>query len=115
MSKHWDYEDDHDWDDDYDYAANDYVYWYGKYYPKEEIDALFKDSLNDDTAEDSSSSALGWIFLAIAGIGAVGYGIHKKVIPTIRHKREKNDEETKRNKNKSVNGSEHIMFENRNV
>lgn len=21
MSKHWDYEDDHDWDDDIDYAA----------------------------------------------------------------------------------------------
>ena len=34
MSKHWDYEDDHDWDDYYDYAGNGYVYWYGKYYPK---------------------------------------------------------------------------------
>lgn len=34
MSKHWDYEDDHDWDDDIDYAAMGYVYWYGKYYPK---------------------------------------------------------------------------------
>lgn len=22
MSKHWDYEDDHDWDDDIDYAAS---------------------------------------------------------------------------------------------
>ena len=32
MSKHWDYEDDHDWDDDVDYASNGYVYWYGKYY-----------------------------------------------------------------------------------
>ena len=27
MSKHWDYEDDHDWDDDIDYAAMGYVYW----------------------------------------------------------------------------------------
>lgn len=33
MSKHWDYEDDHDWDDDVDYASKGYVYWYGKYYP----------------------------------------------------------------------------------
>ena len=32
MSKHWDYEDDHDWDDDIDYAAMGYVYWYGKYW-----------------------------------------------------------------------------------
>ena len=47
MSKHWDYEDDHDWDDDYDYAGNGYVYWYGKYYPKEDIDAMFKDSSDE--------------------------------------------------------------------
>ena len=39
MSKHWDYEDDHDWDDDIDYAAMGYVYWYGKYYPNS-IDVL---------------------------------------------------------------------------
>lgn len=38
MSKHW-YD---------DYEANGYVYWYGKYYPKEGIDALFKNSLDDD-------------------------------------------------------------------
>ena len=55
MSKHWDYEDDHDWDD-------------------------------GNITEGSSSNALGWIFLAIAGIGAVGYGIHKKIIPAIKRK-----------------------------
>lgn len=93
MSKHWDYEDDHDWDDDYDYAANSYVYWYGKYYPKEEIDDLFKNSSDDDnTTEGSLPNVLGWIFLAIAGIGATGYGIHKKVIPAIKRKLVKNDE-----------------------
>lgn len=115
MSKHWDYEDDHDWDDDYNYAANGYVYWYGKYYPKEEIDALFKDSSDDDTAEDSSSNALGWIFLAIAGIGAVGYGIHKKVIPAIKHKLGKDDKEIKKDKNSLVNGNGHIVFKNQNL
>ena len=26
MSKHWDYEDDHDWDDDIDYAAMGYLF-----------------------------------------------------------------------------------------
>lgn len=78
MSKHWDYEDDHDWDDDYDYAANGYVYWYGKYYPKEEIDALFRDPSDDDTAEDSPLNALWGISLAIIGIGVAGYCIHKK-------------------------------------
>lgn len=93
MSKHWDYEDDHDWDDDYDYAANGYVYWYGKYYPKEDIDALFKKSSDDDTTEDISSNASGWIFLAIAGIGAAGYGIHKKVIPAIKRKLKRNNGE----------------------
>lgn len=96
MSKHWDYEDDHDWDDD-DYAANGYVYWYGKYYPKEDIEALFKNSLDDDNAmEGSSSNALGWISIAIVVIGAFGYGIHKKVIPAIKRKIEKNDEEIKK-------------------
>lgn len=29
MSKHWNYEDNHDLDDNYDHAANGYVYWYG--------------------------------------------------------------------------------------
>ena len=95
MSKHWDYEDDHDWDDDY--AANGYVYWYGKYCPKEDIDALFKNSSDDNNAtEGSSPNVLGWIFLAFAGIGAVGYGIHKKVIPAIKHKLGKDDEEIKK-------------------
>lgn len=58
MSKHWDYEDDHDWDDDIDYAAMGYVYWYGKYYPKEYIDALFKynkDAADNEVSENSSA------------------------------------------------------------
>ncbi len=96
MSKHWDYNDDHDWDDDYDYAANGYVYWYGKYYPKECIDALFKNFSDDDTAEDSPSNVLGGISLAIVGIGVAGYCIHKKVIPAIKRKIEKDDEEIKK-------------------
>lgn len=75
MSKHFDYEDDHDWDDDYDYAGNNMVYWYGKYYPKEDIDALFKDSHNSDTEDDDNTISK---LLATAGIliGA-GYGIYK--------------------------------------
>ena len=87
MSKYWDYEDDHDWDDDYDYAANGYVYWYGKYYPKEEIDALF---------DDSSSNAFWWLLLSIAGIGIAGYGIYKNVFSTTKCNQEKNDEEVEK-------------------
>lgn len=97
MSKHWDYEDDHDWDDDYDYAGNGYVYWYGKYYPKEDIDALFNNSSDDDnTTEGSSPNAMGWTFLAIAGISAVGYGIYKKVMPAIKRKLGKDDEDIRK-------------------
>lgn len=77
MSKHWDYEDDHDWD--YDYAGNGYVYWYGKYYPKEDIDALFKDSSAEDIQEGRGSN-VGWALLVLVSIGAAGYGIYKKMI-----------------------------------
>ena len=88
MSKHWDYEDDQDWDDDIDYAAMGYVYWYGKYYPKEYIDALFK--YNKDAADNevSENSSAGWILLVLAGLCGVGYGIKKKVIPMIKRKKE---------------------------
>lgn len=79
MSKHWDYEDDHDWDDDYDYAGNGYVYWYGKYYPKEDIDALFKDLSAEDIQEGRGSN-VGWALLVLVSIGAAGYGIYKKMI-----------------------------------
>lgn len=88
MSKHWDYEDDHDWDDDIDYTAMGYVYWYGKYYPKEYIDALFKDNKDGADNEVSESSSAGWILLVLAGLCGVGYGIKKKVIPMIKRKKE---------------------------
>lgn len=66
--KHWDYEDDHDYDDSIDYKAKGMVYWYGKYYPKEDIDKLF--------SEDNSGKGL-VAFLALAGIVAVGYSVKK--------------------------------------
>ena len=44
MPRHWDYEDDYDWDDNVSYTSMWYVYWCVKYYPREDIDALFKDS-----------------------------------------------------------------------
>ena len=44
MSKNWDYEDDHDWDDDIDYKERGEVYWYGKYYPKDYVDAIYGDN-----------------------------------------------------------------------
>lgn len=104
MSKHWDYEDDHDWDDDYDYAANGYVYWYGKYYPKEDIDALFKNSPDDDiTKESSSPNIMSWIFLVIVGISAAGYGIHKKVLPAIKRRLKKNDGEVVNKEQNQIN------------
>ena len=93
MSKHWDYAENHDLDDDYDYVANGYVYWYGKYFPKEEMDALFTNPLdNYNTTEGSLPKYFRFDFLAIAGIGATGFGIHKKVMPAIKHKLKKNDE-----------------------
>ena len=93
MSKHWDYEDDHDWDDDVDYASKGYVYWYGKYYPKEDVDALFKDSPTEKENEDEASN-VGWIFLLLAGIGAAGYGIHKRVLPVIKKRIDKSKHTT---------------------
>ena len=48
------------------------------------------------SAEDSPSNVLGGISLAIVGIGVAGYCIHKKVIPAIKRKIEKDDEEIKK-------------------
>lgn len=87
MSKHWNYEDDHDWDDDYDYAANGMVYWYGKYYPKETIDALFN---KDNSVEEMGEIDYGRILIYILGMGTMGYGIYKSVKAIIKkRKREK--------------------------
>ena len=55
------------------------VYWYGKYYPKEDIDALFKDSSAEDIQEGRGSN-VGWALLVLVSIGAAGYGIYKKMI-----------------------------------
>jgi hypothetical protein len=86
MTKHWDYEDDHDWDDNVDYKSMGYVYWYGKYYPKEKIDALFKDS--DSLSSDDSESGDGVLAaLAVAGIAAgVGAACYcaKKAAPHVK-------------------------------
>lgn len=67
--KHWDYEDDHDWDDAIDYKEKGYVYWYGKYYPKEDIDALFPE-------ENTGKGNLVLLALAGAAVGGI-YGIVK--------------------------------------
>lgn len=88
MSKHWDYEDDHDWDDDIDYIAKGYVYWYGKYYLKEDIDALFRDSNDAVDEESGNSNALGWMLLILAGLCGAGYGIKKNAIPYIHQRKE---------------------------
>lgn len=83
MPKHWDYEDDHDWDDNIDYQAQGYVYWYGKYYPKAEIEALFnKDKANEEESDDDAV-----VLLALAGfITLVVGGIHgiKKAAPRVK-------------------------------
>lgn len=46
MGKHWDYEDEHGWDDNIDYAARDEVYWYGKYLPREQVEAMYPPEIN---------------------------------------------------------------------
>lgn len=68
MARYWDYEDDHDWDDDVDYVAKGYLYWYGKYYPKEDIDALIKNNTDIEGENSSESGTMGWMLLALAGV-----------------------------------------------
>jgi len=70
--KHWDYEDDHDYDDDFDYKAHGYVYWYGKYYPKEDIDSLFSEPKSDYSVLKA--------LLAILGVAYVA----RKVVPHVK-------------------------------
>ena len=59
--KHFDYEDDHDWDDSIDYKAKGMTYWYGKYYNKADIDAL---------SEEKSANVISWVVVPLA-IGVV--------------------------------------------
>ena len=87
MAKHWDYEDDHDWGDDVDYAAKGYVYWYGNYYPKEDIDAFFKNNTDSEDENSPESGTMGWILLAHVGVFGAGYGIKMKIIPYIKRKK----------------------------
>ncbi|CZQ82423.1 hypothetical protein [Trichococcus collinsii] len=84
MPKHWDYEDDHDWDDNYDYKANGQVYWYGKYYPAEYIDKLFENQKSShDTKATNKSGETGKgiaVVLGAASLAAiVTYGVNKGV------------------------------------
>lgn len=62
-TKGFNYEDDHDYDDTIDYAAQELVYWYGKYYPKEKIDQMF-----ENQGEGSSSGLISKpLLVAIVG------------------------------------------------
>jgi hypothetical protein len=69
--KHFDYEDDHDWDDNTDYAAQGKVYWYGKYYPKEQIDKLYDDP-------DTTNAPL-IVLGVLAAAGTLIYGTVKAI------------------------------------
>ena len=80
MSKPWDYEDDHDWDDAVDYAAKGYVYWYGKYYPKEYVDNLYPAEV------DGRKVAL--LFGGLMGVGALLWGA-VKAVPQIERLKER--------------------------
>lgn len=66
MAKHWDYEDDHDWDDDVDYAAKGYVYWYGKYVPREQVESLYPPEI-DGRKVLGLLGAVGGVIFAIVG------------------------------------------------
>ncbi|MED4400211.1 hypothetical protein ABET41_11645 [Metabacillus fastidiosus] len=68
MTKHWNYEDDHDYDDTIDYKSKGYGYWYGKYIPQEQIDKLCDDP--------KSSTGLIVPLLTIAGIGVIGMSVY---------------------------------------
>ena len=78
--KHWDYEDDHDWDDNIDYKAKGYGYWYGKYIPQEQIDKMC----------DDPKSSTGLVpLLALAGLGVSVYGV-KKLVSALIDKKKRN-------------------------
>ena len=82
MPKHWDYEDDHDWDDDVDYKSMGYVYWYGKYYPQEEIDALFDGAPKEKIPDYDTRIVAGVSLLLLTGIFAAIRG-SKKIAPRV--------------------------------
>ena len=86
MSKNWDYEDDHDWDDDIDYKERGEVYWYGKYCPKDYVDAIYgqnKEQYNNEADENNGGTLgrLGMVLVA-GGLGYLAY----KVVPVIENK-----------------------------
>ena len=76
MSKNWDYEDDHDWDDDIDYKERGEVYWYGKYYPKDYVDAIYGDNKEqyNNEADENNGGTLGktWCGISCRRIGIFG-------------------------------------------
>lgn len=86
MSKHWDYEDDHDWEDDIDYKERGEVYWYGKYYPKDYVDAIYGDNKEqyNNEADENNGGTLGrlGVVLVAGGLGYLAY----KVVPVIKDK-----------------------------
>lgn len=96
-TKGWDYEDDHDYDDAIDYAAQNMVYWYGKYYPKEKIDALF-------AQEEKRSGGIGSPLLALVGIVGI-YGAYELTTNYFAHrdyeKKKKKIQEEREKKMKS--------------
>lgn len=103
MAKGFDYEDDHDWEDNVDYAARDEVYWYGKYYPREYIEALFKDSESQEK-EDSSSST--YAMLAGMGILVLAGGILgvRKIMPCLKqHKMNRKNQQQERGNERKEN------------
>lgn len=78
---------------------------------KEDIDALFKDSSDNNTTEDSSPNVLRWIFFAITGIGTIGYGIYKKVSPAIKRKVKKNDGEAVKKEQNQISKQKRMLYE----
>lgn len=83
-TKGFNYEDDHDYDDTIDYAAQGMVYWYGKYYSKEKIDKMF-----EYQGERSDSNVIGKpLLVTLIGVASL-YGAYEIGSRVISHREEK--------------------------
>ena len=103
-TKGFNYEDDHDYDDAIDYAAQEMVYWYGKYYPKENIDKMFEyQGEGSGSGSGLISKPLLGVIVGVAGIyGAYELG-SRYLSNRAYEKRQKEIKEEKERKKKAKN------------
>ncbi len=101
-TKGFNYEDDHDYDDAIDYAAQGMVYWYGKYYPEEKIEQMYDYQVKGSGSGLISKPLLGAI-VGVAGIYGI-YELRSRYLSNRAYdKRQKELKEKREQKNKAKN------------